>query len=90
MSCRVRIYYYTVILIFYGYSSKTFWKFKPGFRIMRLFLLNSANFDIAEIISRCRVTKANVRKELNALLSLGFIKQKYITKKEFEVERKKL
>jgi hypothetical protein len=59
-------------------------------RIMRLFLLNSANFDIAEIISRCRVTKANVRKELNALLSLGFIKQKYITKEGVRGGKKKV
>jgi hypothetical protein len=59
-------------------------------RIMRLFLLNSNNFDIAEIISRSRVTKANVRKELNALISLGFIKQKSVTKEGARGGKKKV
>lgn len=59
-------------------------------RIMRLFLLNNTNFDIAEIISRSRVTKANARKELNALMSLGFIKQKSITKEGARGGKKKV
>ena len=49
-------------------------------RIMRLFLLNYESlFEIDEIISRTRVTKPNVRKEINALSGMGFIKQKTVT-----------
>lgn len=60
-------------------------------RIMRLFLLNSeAVFEIEDIISRSRVTKVNVRKEINALLSMGFIKTKNITKEGARGAKKKI
>ncbi len=50
-------------------------------KIMRLFLLNSGiAFEVEDIVSRSRVTKANVRKEINALTSIGFIKQKSLVK----------
>lgn len=50
-------------------------------RIMRLFLLNNeSNFEIEDIISRSRVMRANVRKEINVLLAMDFIKQKTITR----------
>lgn len=49
-------------------------------KIMRLFLLNNESmFEIEEVVSRSRVTKANSRKEVNALLAMNFIKQKAIT-----------
>lgn len=48
-------------------------------KIMRLFLLNkNVAFEIDDVVSRSRVTKANVRKEINALLAMTFIKQKNI------------
>lgn len=48
-------------------------------KIMRLFLLNNESmFEIEEVVSRSRVTKANSRKEVNALLAMNFIKQKAI------------
>jgi len=60
-------------------------------RIMRLFLLNSESvFEIEDIISRSRVTKANVRKELNALSAMGFIKTKAITKEGSRGAKKKV
>jgi len=59
-------------------------------RIMRLFLLNSGNFEIAEIVSHSRVTRANVRKEINALMSLDFIRQKTITKEGARGGKKKV
>lgn len=59
-------------------------------RIMRLFILNNDNFDIEEIISHSRVTRANVRKELNILKSLGFIKQKTITREGARGGKKKV
>lgn len=50
-------------------------------KIMRLFLLNNDhNFEIEDVVSRSRVTKTNARKEINALLSMSFLKQKMITK----------
>jgi len=59
-------------------------------RIMRLFLLNSeAVFEIEDIVSRSRVTKNNVRKEINALLSMGFIKSKTIVKEGSRGAKKK-
>ncbi len=49
-------------------------------KIMRLFLLNhEATFELDEVVSRSRVTKANARKEVNALAAMGFIKAKTIT-----------
>jgi hypothetical protein len=60
-------------------------------KIMRLFLLNSENlFEIEEIISRSRVTKANTRKELNGLLAMGFIKQKTVTREGSRGAKKKI
>ncbi len=59
-------------------------------RIMRLFILNNDNFDIEEITSRSRVTRTNVRKELNTLKSLGFIKQKTITREGVRGGKKKV
>jgi len=58
---------------------------------MRLFLLNSeSNFEIEEIISRSRVMKNNTRKEINALLAMGFIKQKTIVKEGYRGAKKKV
>jgi hypothetical protein len=60
-------------------------------RIMRLFLLNNGSvFEVEDIISRSRVTKANVRKELNALSAMGFIKSKIITKEGYRGAKKKV
>jgi len=60
-------------------------------RIMRLFLLNNdTNFEIEDIVSRSRVTKANVRKEVNALSVMNFIKQKVITKEGYRGSKKKV
>jgi len=50
-------------------------------KIMRLFLLNPEQaFEIEDIVGRSRVQRAGTRKEINALLSVDFIKQKTITK----------
>ncbi len=60
-------------------------------RIMRLFVLNKENhFEIEDIVSRTRITKSNVRKELNSLLAMGFIKQKTITKEGSRGAKKKV
>lgn len=60
-------------------------------RIMRLFVLNKENhFEIEDIISRTRITKTNVRKELNSLSAMGFIKQKTITKEGSRGAKKKV
>ncbi|MFA6251718.1 MAG: hypothetical protein WC603_03790 [Candidatus Paceibacterota bacterium] len=60
-------------------------------RIMRLFLLNSeSNFEIEDIVSRSRVMKSNVRKEINALSAINFIKQKVITKEGYRGTKKKV
>ena len=60
-------------------------------RIMRLFVLNKENhFEIEQIISRTRITKSNVRKELNSLSAMGFIKQKTITKEGSRGAKKKV
>jgi len=60
-------------------------------RIMRLFLLNNDNnFEVEEIVSRSRVTKANVRKEINALSSMNFIKPKVLTKEGYRGSKKKV
>lgn len=60
-------------------------------RIMRLFLLNpDHNFEIEEIVSRSRVTKANVRKEVNGLSGMSFIKVKIITKEGTRGAKKKI
>jgi len=60
-------------------------------KIMRLFLLNgSTPFEVDDIMSRSRVTKANVRKEVNALCAMGFIKQKTIIKEGSRGAKKKV
>ena len=60
-------------------------------KIMRLFLLNEDNsFEIEDVVSRSRVTKVNTRKEINALLSMGFIKTKIITKEGARGSKKKV
>ena len=59
-------------------------------KIMRLFLLNNNTFEIEEVISRSRVTKNNARKEINALLAMGFIKQKTIMKEGSRGSKKKV
>lgn len=60
-------------------------------RIMRLFLLNSENnFEIEEVVSRSRVMKNNARKEINALSSMNFIKQKIVIKEGYRGSKKKV
>lgn len=60
-------------------------------KIMRLFLLNAdTTFEIEEIMSRSRVTKVNVRKEVNALSAMGFVKPKTITKEGSRGAKKKV
>lgn len=60
-------------------------------RIMRLFLLNNeAVFEVEDIVSRSRVTKVNVRKEIKALLAMGFIKNKIIIKEGVRGSKKKI
>lgn len=49
-------------------------------KIMRLFLLNTDQvFTLDEIVNRSRVMRSGARKEVNAILSFGFIKQKVVT-----------
>lgn len=58
-------------------------------RIMRLFLLNSeSSFDIDDVVSRSRVTKPNARKEINSLLSMGFVKNKIVIKEGVRGKKK--
>lgn len=60
-------------------------------RIMRLFLMNRDSvFGIDDIVSRSRVSKSNVRKELNALSSMGFIKSKIINRENSRGTKKKI
>ena len=60
-------------------------------KIMRLFLLNSENvFEVDDVVSRSRVTKANARKEINALFAMGFIKQKMIVHEGSRGAKKKV
>lgn len=60
-------------------------------RIMRLFLLNNENnFEIEDVVSRSRVTKSNVRKEINTLTAMNFIKQKVIAKEGYRGAKKKV
>jgi hypothetical protein len=50
---------------------------QPRIKIMRLFLLNSEEiFEIEDITSRSRVAKTTAKKEINALVSMEFIKPK--------------
>ncbi len=49
-------------------------------KIMRLFLFHPGeNFDIQDISSRSKVSKASVRKEMNQLKKVGFVKPKSYT-----------
>ncbi len=60
-------------------------------KIMRLFLLNyEATFEIEDVVSRSRVTKANARKEVNALTAMGFIKSKTVTHEGSRGAKKKV
>jgi hypothetical protein len=60
-------------------------------KIMRLFLLNENSFfTIEDIVSRSRVTKANARKEINALLAMGFVKTKLVIKESSRGSKKKV
>ncbi len=60
-------------------------------KIMRLFLLNSKNnFELDEISSRSRVSKPNVRKEINTLSSIDFIKNKIIIREGLRGAKKKI
>ena len=55
-------------------------------KIMRLFLLNAEMcFDAGDIMERSKVNKNSLRKEINLLLKIGFIKPKNFTK---DIERK--
>ena len=45
-------------------------------KIMRLFLLNDNLFEVEEVASRSRVAKTNVRREINTLANIGFIKHR--------------
>ncbi len=60
-------------------------------KIMRLFLLNSESvFEIEEVVSRSRVTKANARREINALCVMGFVKIKSVVHEGSRGAKKKL
>lgn len=60
-------------------------------KIMRLFLLNKNKvFEIEDVVSRSRVIRTNARKELNALSTMGFIKQKMFTKEGSRGGKKKV
>lgn len=60
-------------------------------KIMRLFLLNFNNvFKIEDVVSRSRVTKANSRKEVNALAAMGFVKPKTIIEEGYRGAKKKI
>lgn len=60
-------------------------------KIMRLFLLNNESvFEVEDVVSRSRVTKANSRKEINALYAMGFIKQKNVVHEGTRGAKKKV
>ena len=60
-------------------------------KIMRLFLLNGTTvFELDDIMSRSRVTKVNVRKEVNGLVAMGFVKHKLISKEGSRGNKKKV
>jgi hypothetical protein len=60
-------------------------------KIMRLFLLNGdTSFELEEITSRSRVTKANARREVNALHAMGFVVQKTVTHEGSRGAKKKV
>jgi len=60
-------------------------------KIMRLFLLNpELLLSVDDIISRSRVQRAGVRREINLLLSINFIKQKFIVESGARGGKKKI
>ncbi|MFA6999704.1 MAG: hypothetical protein WC241_01155 [Candidatus Paceibacterota bacterium] len=60
-------------------------------KIMRLFLLNhNSVFEVEDVVSRSRVTKANSRKEINALSAMGFVKQKMVVHEGTRGAKKKV
>lgn len=60
-------------------------------KIMRLFLLNhNSAFEVEDVVSRSRVTKANSRKEINALCAMGFVKQKMVVHEGSRGAKKKV
>lgn len=59
-------------------------------RIMRFFLLNNGCFEIDEIANHSRISKANVRREINILSNIGFIKSKIISKEGYRGSKKKV
>jgi len=79
--CRILDFMETLAKLFGG---------QARVKIMRLFLLNSNSFEVADIVSRSRVNKANVRKEINVLSAMGFIKSKTITKEGSRGAKKKV
>lgn len=59
-------------------------------KIMRLFLFNESEaFDLDDISTRTRVKKTDLRKEINMLAKIGFIKKKSFLKKVKKTSRKK-
>jgi hypothetical protein len=60
-------------------------------KIMRLFLLNTGMaFEVEDVSNRSRVTKANARREINALSAMDFIKQKALVKEGSRGTKKKV
>lgn len=60
-------------------------------KIMRLFLLNpDQTFHLEDITSRSRVMRPGARRELNALLAMGFIKHKLVTEEGARGAKKKV
>ncbi len=59
-------------------------------KVMRLFLLNDAVFELEEVMSRSRISRVTARKEINALMSMGFLKNKFITKEGSRGSKKKV
>ena len=47
-------------------------------------------FEINDVVSRSRVIKGNVRREINALLAMGFIKPKTIIKEGYRGAKKRV
>lgn len=59
-------------------------------KVMRLFLFNETEvFDLEDISSRTRIKKPDLRKEINMLSKIGFIKKKSFLKKVKKTSRKK-
>jgi hypothetical protein len=60
-------------------------------KIMRLFLLNMyQSFSVEDVSTRSRVLRAGARRELSALLAMGFIKHRLITKEGARGAKKKV